>query len=166
MSYKIGVDVGGTFTDVCMFHEESGEVYVYKLPSTPADPSEAIGKGIDDIIFLNDVDVKDISYLAHGTTVATNAALERRGCKTALITTKGFRDVIELARQQRASLYDVQVDKPVPIIYRKDRHEITERICQNGSVRIPINRREVEALVDSLKAQGIESYAVVFLHAY
>ena len=132
MSYKIGVDVGGTFTEVCMFDESNGDVLVHKLPSTPSDPSQAIHDGIAQILELNDVKPADVSYLAHGTTVATNAAIERKGSKTALITTKGFRDLIELARQQRASLYDVQVDKPVPIIEKHLRREVNERIMYDG----------------------------------
>lgn len=166
MSYKIGVDVGGTFTDVCMFNQDTGEVSVYKLPSTPADPSEAIGKGVEDTLQLNGVSPADVAALVHGTTVATNATLERKGAKTAIITTRGFRDLIELARQTRASLYDTQVEKPVPIIYRKMRKEVNERIQADGSVFQALDPAEVEALVDELKAAGAEAYAVCLLHSY
>ncbi len=166
MSYKIGVDVGGTFTDVCMFDQETGEVYVYKLPSTPWDPSEAIGNGIKEILELYQVSPAAVSNLVHGTTVATNATLERKGAKTAIITTRGFRDLIELARQTRASLYDTQVEKPVPIIYRKMRREVDERIQADGTVFKKLDLEEVERLVDELKAEGTEAYAVCLLHAY
>lgn len=166
MGYKIGVDVGGTFTDVCMFNEEDGKAYVYKLPSTPWDPSEAIGDGIKNTLKEFGVSPKAVSYLAHGTTVATNATLERKGARTALITTKGFRDLIELARQKRASLFDVQVDKPVPIIHTELRYEINERMDYQGNVLIPIDREEVCKVVDELKAKNVTSYAVVFLHSY
>ena len=166
MSYKIGVDVGGTFTDVCMFDQDTGEVFVYKLPSTPADPSEAIGKGVRDILDLYDVSPAAVSAMVHGTTVATNATLERKGAKTAIITTKGFRDLIELARQTRASLYDVQVEKPVPIIYRNMRREVDERIMADGSIFRELDTAEVEKLVDELKAENVEAYAVCLLHSY
>lgn len=166
MSYKIGVDVGGTFTDVCMFNQDNGDVKVYKLPSTPADPSEAIGRGIKEILELYGVSPSEVSNLVHGTTVATNATLERKGAKTAIITTKGFRDLIELARQTRASLYDTQVEKPVPIIYRKMRREVDERIMADGTVFKPLDIKEVEKIVDELKAEGTEAYAVCLLHAY
>lgn len=166
MSYKIGVDVGGTFTDVCMFNQTNGDVMVHKLPSTPWDPSEAIGDGISQILSLNNVIPEEIVYLAHGTTVATNATLERKGSKTGIITTKGFRDLIELARQKRASLYDVQVEKPVPIIERNLRKEVDERIQYNGNVFKAIDRQEVEKVVDELKLEGVVSYAVCLLHAY
>ena len=166
MSYKIGVDVGGTFTDVCMFDQDTGKVFVYKLPSTPADPSEAIGKGVKDILDLYDVSPADVSAMVHGTTVATNATLERKGARTAIITTKGFRDLIELARQTRASLYDVQVEKPVPIIYRNMRREVDERIMADGSVFKALDVSEVEKLVEELKAENVEAYAVCLLHSY
>lgn len=166
MSYKIGVDVGGTFTDVCMFDQDTGEVNVYKLPSTPWDPSEAIGNGIREILELYQVSPAAVSNLVHGTTVATNATLERKGAKTAIITTKGFRDLIELARQTRASLYDTQVEKPVPIIYRKMRREVDERIMADGTVFKALDTAEVERLVDELKAEGTEAYAVCLLHSY
>lgn len=166
MSYKIGVDVGGTFTDVCMFNQETGEVNVYKLPSTPWDPSEAIGTGIQEILALYQVSPAAVSNLVHGTTVATNAALERKGAKTAIITTKGFRDLIELARQTRASLYDTQVEKPVPIVYRKMRREVEERVQADGTIFQPLDIAQVERMVDELKTQGTQAYAVCLLHAY
>lgn len=166
MSYKIGVDVGGTFTDVCMFNQDTGEVNVYKLPSTPWDPSEAIGNGIQEILELYHVSPAAVSNLVHGTTVATNAALERKGAKTAIITTKGFRDLIELARQTRASLYDTQVEKPVPIVYRKMRREVDERVQADGTIFQALDLAQVERLVDELKEMGTEAYAVCLLHAY
>lgn len=166
MSFKIGVDVGGTFTDVCLFNQDNKEVNVYKLPSTPWDPSEAIGNGIRDILQIHNVSPKAVAYLAHGTTVATNATLERKGSKTGIITTKGFRDLIELARQTRASLYDTQVEKPIPIVYRKMRKEVDERIAYDGSVFKPLKPDDVERVVEELKAEGVISYAVCLLHSY
>lgn len=166
MSYRIGVDVGGTFTDVCMFDQEKGDAMIYKLPSTPWDPSEAIAKGIQETMDKNQVSPQAVAYLAHGTTVATNATLERKGSKTGIITTKGFRDLIELARQTRASLYDTQVEKPIPIIFRRMRKEVDERIAYDGSVFRPLNVQEVERIVDELKAEGVVSYAVCLLHSY
>ena len=166
MSRKIGVDVGGTFTDICMFDPDSGSVMIHKLPSTPWDPSEAISNGIKEILDLYKTEPMAVSGLVHGTTVATNAALERKGAKTAIITTKGFRDLIELARQTRASLYDPQVEKPVPIVYRKMRREVNERIRADGKILVPLDISEVERLVDQLKEEGTEAYAVCLLHSY
>lgn len=166
MSYKIGVDVGGTFTDVCLFNQADKEVKVYKLPSTPWDPSEAIANGIKDILRINNVSPEAVAYLAHGTTVATNATLERKGSRTGIITTKGFRDLIELARQTRASLYDPQVEKPIPLVYRKLRKEVDERIAYDGSVFKALDLADVERVVNELKAEGVTSYAVCLLHSY
>lgn len=166
MTYKIGVDVGGTFTDVCLFNQLTGDVKTHKLPSTPQDPSVAIGDGIRYIMSINNVLAHEMDYLAHGTTVATNATLERKGCKTAIITTRGFKDLIELARQTRASLYDVQVDKPRPIVFRRLRREVNERIKFDGSILKSIDRKEVEKIVDELKGEGVEAYAVCLMHSY
>ena len=166
MSYKLGVDVGGTFTDVCVFDQESRQVMIHKLPSTPGDPSQAIGDGINQILEAHGIAPEELIYLAHGTTVATNACLERKGCRTGLITTKGFRDLIELARQKRPSLYDTQSEKPVPIIYKNMRREVEERIAHDGSVITPIDAEAVKRCVLELKQAGAQSYAVCFLHAY
>ncbi|MCF8568542.1 hydantoinase/oxoprolinase family protein [Alicyclobacillus tolerans] len=166
MGYRLGVDVGGTFTDICLFNEESGGISVFKLPSTPDDPSKAIENGIDMILASNHVTAGDVTYLAHGTTVATNAAIERKGAKTAVITTKGFRDLLELGRQTRPSLYNLFCDKPEPLVSRRHRKEITERLMFNGSVLVDIDLNEVESVIEDLLLEGIEAVAVCFLHSY
>lgn len=166
MNYKIGVDVGGTFTDVCLFDQDTGEIKVHKLPSTPHDPSVAIADGILQIMERENITPESVAYLAHGTTVATNATLERKGCKTAILTTKGFRDLMELARQTRPSLYDVQADKPVPLVRKRLRKEVDERMLYTGDVLKPVDEEQVAQVVDELKAMGVESYAVCLLHAY
>lgn len=166
MKWKVGVDVGGTFTDVCMFDQETGKIYLHKLPSTPPDPSRAIEQGIREILEYNNAHPEDVAYLAHGTTVATNATIERKGCATGLITTEGFRDVLELGRQTRSALYDVQVEKPTPIIRRYNRKQVKERLLCDGSVHIPLDEKDAERAVTELKEQGVVSYAVCLLHSY
>ena len=116
--YRIGVDVGGTFTDFTVFGGPDGKVSFFKVPSTPHDPSEAIQAGLKQIIEAMELDPKDISQLGHGTTVATNMIIERRGVTTGLLTTKGFRDALEVGRQVRPSLYDYSVRKPEPLVER------------------------------------------------
>src|SRR6266705_432290 len=103
MGYRLGIDVGGTFTDLVLFSEESGALAVEKVPSIPADPAEGIMDGIEKILARVGAAPGDVVYVAHGTTVATNTLLERRGARTALITTQGFRDLLEIARQRRPS---------------------------------------------------------------
>lgn len=100
MSYMIGVDVGGTFTDFSVFNQETGELFNYKDSSTPADPSRAIVKGVEDVLAIKQASPEEVSYLAHGTTVGTNALIEKKGCRLGLITTKGFKDLMEIGTQR------------------------------------------------------------------
>ena len=116
--YRIGIDVGGTFTDVTLLNAETGAYYTYKLSSTLHDQSEAIANGTKETLELYGIPVDQLEYFGHGTTVATNMIIERKGAKTALLTTKGFRDLLEIGRQVRPSLYDIMEDKPETLVRR------------------------------------------------
>lgn len=164
--YRIGIDVGGTFTDVTLLDAETGRYYNYKLSSTPQDQSIAIAEGAREAMALYGVKPESIDYFGHGTTVATNMIIERKGAKTALLTTKGFADVLEIARQVRPSLYNIQMDKPEPLIRRALRREVDERICADGSIYQPVDREQVIRILQSLKEEGVESLAVCFLFSY
>ena len=164
--YRIGIDVGGTFTDVTLLDAETGEYKNYKLSSTPHDQSVAIAAGAREAMTLYDVKPEEINYFGHGTTVATNMIIERKGAKTALITTKGFTDILEIARQTRPSLYNIQADKPDALIRRALRRGVEERVCADGSVLRPIDREEVISVLRSLKEEGVEALAVCFLFSY
>lgn len=166
MGYRIGVDVGGTFTDICLFDEESLKTIIHKLPSTNKDPSAAIIKGISEIIQTNNLPMQKITSLVHGTTVGTNAAIQRRGAKTALLTTEGFRDLLEIGRQVRPSLYNLQADKPEQLVKRKWRKEIKERILYDGGIYQDIDLQEAESIIDDLINEGVEAISVCFLHSY
>ena len=113
MAWRVGVDSGGTFTDVCLFDEETGRVEVWKVSSTPDDPSRGIAEGVAEGVQQVGVEPGAVGYFGHGTTVATNALIQHRGVKTGLITTEGFRDLLEIGRQKRPDLYDLQADKPL-----------------------------------------------------
>jgi N-methylhydantoinase A len=165
MAVRIGVDAGGTFTDVCLL-DAQGELSVYKLSSSPRDPSEAITKGVGQILEQVGVLATEVSYLGHGTTVATNALLESNGAKVGLITTDGFRDLLELGRQRRPDLYDLQVDKPPPLVRRALRFEIPERVLSSGHVLRSLDHDAVRQALRQLKAAGVESLAVCFLYSY
>src|SRR5579863_6496254 len=123
MTWRVGVDSGGTFTDVCLFDEASGRVEVWKVSSTPDDPSRGIADGVAESVDRVHIEAADIGYFGHGTTVGTNALIQHRGVKTGLITTDGFRDLLEIGRQKRPDLYDLNVDKPVPLVTRDLRLE-------------------------------------------
>ena len=164
--YRIGIDVGGTFTDFTLLDEASGRVSFHKVASTPRDPSEAIECGIADLLSMHRIPPRDVAHVGHGTTVATNLVIERKGAVTGLITTRGFRDVLEIGRQTRPHLYDYRVGKPPPLAVREHRLEIDERINAAGEVLTALDVRGVEAAVGKLQAARVQSVAVCFLHAY
>ncbi|SDD06024.1 N-methylhydantoinase A [Paenibacillus sp. UNCCL117] len=166
MRYMIGVDVGGTFTDVTMVDTHSGDIVNHKVPSTPADPSRAIMTGIEQILELNGVPVGEVLYLAHGTTVATNSLIERKGALTGLLVTEGFRDLLEIGRQTRPSLYDFFKEKPAPVIPGHLRLEVEERLYADGSKRKALNKESLHAAIEQLKRDGVQSVAVCFLFSY
>lgn len=163
---RIGVDVGGTFTDFTILDEEGGGVHYFKVPSTPKDPSEAIQEGVAEMLKDHNVAPEAVSHLGHGTTVATNMVIEHRGSATGLLTTKGFRDILEIGRQTRPNLYDYSIGKPVPLVAREHRIEITERVGADGGVITPLDEAGLETAVGTLKAAGVDSVAVCFLHSY
>lgn len=164
--YRIGIDVGGTFTDVTLLNAETGQYYTYKLSSTLHDQSLAIANGTKETLELYGVPVSEIEYFGHGTTVATNMIIERKGAKTALITTKGFRDLLEIGRQTRHSLYNIMEDKPELLIRRQLRKEINERVTSDGAVLQTPTEEEIKRVLLDLKSKGVESIAVCFLFSF
>lgn len=166
MAYWLGVDVGGTFTDFSLFNVETGQLSHYKLSSTPEDPSAAIVKGVQQVMKLFDVKPEEIDYLAHGTTVSTNALIQKRGGKTALITTQGYRDLLEIGNQTRPSLYDSTAVKKQPLIHGRFLREVDERILYNGEVYRDLRLEDVEREVDILKSEGVDSIAVCTIFSF
>jgi len=157
---RVGVDIGGTFTDLVTI--EDGEVSVSKTPSTPSAPEQGVVNGLDDSI----ADFDDVSFLSHGTTVATNAVLEGTWAETALVTTAGFRDVLEIGRQDRPDIYDFQAEKPEPVVPRDRRFEVPERLDERGNTYQDLDEDAVRALGAELAENGIESVAVSLLFAF
>ncbi|MHA1576199.1 MAG: ROK family protein, partial [Candidatus Thorarchaeota archaeon] len=133
----VGVDVGGTFTDIIMIDSETGHQFVHKVPSTPESQEQAVIRGIEEILQRAEVDANEVGLVVHGTTVATNAMLERKGANVCLLTTKGFEDVLEIARQNREDIYDLYARKPEPLVTRDNRIGIAERIDFEGSILQP-----------------------------
>jgi N-methylhydantoinase A len=163
---RIGIDIGGTFTDFLLINDQTGEFSVFKALTTPHDPSEAVLAGLRTLLEQAYADPAQIGQLVHGTTLVTNALIERKGAKTGLLTTKGFRDAIQIAREHRYDLYDLFIDLPEPLVPRHLRLELTERVFSDGSVQIPIDATEVEAKLAELQAAGVEAVAVSLLHSY
>lgn len=166
MGLMIGVDVGGTFTDFSIFDSETRRLFNYKQSSTPLDPSQAIVSGILHILAEQDIDPRDVVYLAHGTTVATNALIEKKGARLGLITTRGFKDLMEIGTQKRPSLYDLLKDKPESLVAADLKCEIDERILFDGSVRTALDEKSVLEAVRYLKNRKAEAIAVCTLFSF
>ena len=166
MSWTIGVDVGGTFTDFYAANDTTGIVYVGKTPSTPANPAEAILTGLVALCEQNGIPLNEIRRLSHGTTVGTNALIQRTGSRVALITTQGFRDLLEIGRQTRPHMYDLHKDHPAPLVDREHRIELGERIGAAGEVVRAPDDDEIAAAVEAVVVAGAAACAVGFLFAF
>ncbi|MFC3087043.1 hydantoinase/oxoprolinase family protein [Tabrizicola soli] len=166
-NWIVGCDVGGTFTDFCAREMASGRTVIHKRPSTPDDPSRAVLNGLKELAQLHDIDPAAIGRFAHGTTVATNALLQRKGAGVALVTTRGFRDLLEIGRQARPLIYDLQVDAPAPLAPRHLRFEIDERIGPRGEVLRPLHDADIDALIEAIRAQpDVTAVAVCLIFAF
>src|ERR1700722_13042826 len=166
MTWRAGVDSGGTFTDVCLFDDSTGQVAVWKGASTPDDPSRGIANGVAQGTSRVDATPAAIGYFGHGTTVATNALIQHRGVRTGLITTDGFRDLLEIGRQKRPDLYDLQADKPETLVSRDLRIEVPERIRHDGTVETKLDEAAVRTAVRTLRAAEVKAVAVCFLYGF
>ncbi|MGN1422886.1 MAG: hydantoinase/oxoprolinase family protein [Oscillospiraceae bacterium] len=166
MKLRLAVDTGGTFTDIVLMDEETGTVWTDKVPSTPDNPARACVTGTRRILEKAGASPEELTLYLHGTTVATNALLEYKGSPTALITTKGFSDIPDIARQTRPKLYDFRARKPKPLIDRDMRYELDERVLYDGSVLKTPDMADIEKIVLDIKKRGIESVAVCLLHSY
>jgi len=166
---KIGVDIGGTFTDVVAIESGSGATATAKIltsASEASDPSRAVVEGVLSVLRDFGVSAQGTDSVVHATTLVTNAIIERKGARTGLLVTKGFRDILEMGREIRYDLYDLFLDKPDPLVRRSLRREIEERVLPDGSVRTRVNLDQVRGEVRLLKAAGVESVAVSLLHSY
>ena len=163
---RIGVDIGGTFTDLVWVDDVTGAVQVGKLLTTPKDPSQAVEQGV--VTVLNDAGslAADVRSLIHGTTLATNALIERKGARTGLLTTAGFRDAVEIGREGRYDMYDLFIDQPSPLVPRHLRLEVSERMLADGRVLTPLDPASARAAIERLRGAGVEALAICLLHAY
>ena len=162
---RIGVDVGGTFTDLVLVTED-GPVARQKVLSTSGNYAEAIFAGIRDVLQAAGIARDNVKELIHGTTVATNAIIERRGARTGLVTTEGFRDLLEIGRLRLMRLYDMDQERPAPLVRRRWRFEVAERLDHRGQVIHPLDRASLERAITGIAAENIESIAVCLIHSY
>ena len=166
MSYRIGMDIGGSFTDYVLLDDRSGELLIHKRPTTPADPAEGALLGLQELVERSGHDLGDCSILVHGTTLVSNSLMERRGALTALLTTRGFRDILEMGHEQRYDIYDLFLRYPEPLVERRWRLEVEERMDRNGNPLRPPNLDAVRAQVRGIAEAGIQSVAICLLHSY
>ncbi|MFW9788862.1 MAG: hydantoinase/oxoprolinase family protein [Candidatus Thorarchaeota archaeon] len=162
----IGVDVGGTFTDVILVDTESGEQYVHKVQSTPWAQDEAVSTGVNDILSMHNIDRREIGLVVHGTTVATNAMLERKGAKVVLLTTEGLEDVLEIGRQNRDDIYSLDASRAEPLVMRENRIGVKERLDSDGNVIIELEDNTIERLTSEVINRKPDSVAISLLFSF
>ena len=166
MTVHIGVDVGGTFTDFAVSIPEKNMQLLYKLPSTPERPDDAIIQGLNHFLTTHNLEPKEIVRFGHGTTVGTNALIQRRVGKVAMVTSRGFKDLLEIGRQTRPKVYDMHQDFPKPLVPRWLRYEVSERMRADGVVHTPLDEPELKEIANILREEQIDCIAVCFLHSH
>ena len=167
MAYRVGVDIGGTFTDFALFDAEGGRIAVHKQLTTPRDPSAAVLDGVARILADNDVPMTALEAVAHGTTLVTNAVIERKGAVTGMLVTDGFLDVPDMRMEQRYDLFDLRLVFPEPLVPRTHRRPVTERVHYDGRVETPLDLDGARAAISDLRsAHGIAALAICLLHSY
>ena len=164
--YRLGFDIGGTFTDFVLLDSEKGQISLHKCLTTPDDPSRGALDGMRALIEPLGLDLKDFEQIVHGTTLVTNAIIERKGCRTGLLCTRGFRDVLEMGTEQRYDIHDLFLDFPEPLVRRSLRVEVDERIAADGEVLHALDLAQARQAVETLIAAGVDAIAVCLLHAY
>jgi N-methylhydantoinase A len=164
--YRLGCDIGGTFTDFVLVNDDTGEIIINKCLTTPADPSQGVEEGIRGLLEKVPDFVPLLDEIVHGTTLVINAIIERKGAKTALITTRGFRDVLELGRELRYDAYDIFAQYPEPLVPRPLRREVNERITTDGRIIRPLDKQEVRDVIRSLVEEKVESLAVCLINSF
>lgn len=163
---RVGVDIGGTFTDLLVYDARDGRFHVGKTLTTPDDPSRAVMTGLGAALEAAGIEPSLVGGIVHGTTLVTNAIIERKGVTTALLTTRGFRDALEMGREHRYDLYDINLEMPKPLVPRRLRIELDERILSDGTVLTPVDPEQVRRIAANLVAQGVEAVAVALIHAW
>ena len=164
VTIRLAIDIGGTFTDLVLDNE--GNLHTEKLLTTHLNPTDAVFQGIKQLFSTTSVKASELELVIHGTTLATNAIIERKGAKTALLTTEGHRDVLEMAAENRFEQYDVNIERPEPLIPRYLRLPVRERIGAGGAILRPFEKSSLESAIKILEQEHVQSVAIGFLHAY
>ncbi|MDQ2996540.1 MAG: hydantoinase/oxoprolinase family protein, partial [Chloroflexota bacterium] len=165
-THRVGVDIGGTFTDLIIFDDTTGALVIGKTLTTPADPSQAIEAGLAETLGRAGLALGAVGQIIHGTTLVTNAIIERKGARTALLATAGFRDAVEIGREHRYDLYDLMLELPQPLIPRYLRFDVPQRTLADGSTLQELDIAYVERLAGELAAAGVDALAIAFLNSF
>lgn len=166
MGYRLGVDIGGTFTDFALFDDDAGRMAVHKQLTTPRDPSKAVLEGTGRLLSREDVGIAAVTTVVHGTTLVTNSVIERKGAITGALVTRGHADVFDIALERRYDLYDLRLQFPAPLVPRALRRELSERLRYDGTAMRPLDDAEVRTALAELVADGVEAVAVCLMHSY
>jgi N-methylhydantoinase A/oxoprolinase/acetone carboxylase beta subunit len=164
--YRLGFDIGGTFTDFVLVDALTGRAFLNKVLTTPRDPAQAVIEGLRPLLAQAGVAAGDLDIAIHGTTLITNALIERKGARTALLTTEGFRDVLEMGTEVRYDIYDLFLERPAPLVPRRWRYEARERLDKDGRVMVPLDGPRLRRTAARMRREGIEAVGVVFLHSF
>ncbi len=164
--FSLGIDIGGTFTDIVIHDPDIDRILIWKELTTPKNPTIGVISGIKQLLQRESMDPSRIVRVVHATTLFTNALIERKGAKTGLITTRGFRDILEIGRERKYELYDLFIQMPAPLVPRHLRREVKERLSEKGEIEIPLDEAALMKEVDDLVFRGVRSIAIIFLHAY
>lgn len=164
--FRVGIDIGGTFTDFVLLDRSSGRLALHKRLTTPSDPAEGALQGLGELVAREGVALADLAEIVHGTMLVTNALTERNGARLGLLTTAGFRDLLDMGTEQRYDIYDLFLQRPEPLVPRDRRLEAAERIDALSRIAQPLDPGSVERAVERLAEAGCEAVAIVFLHAY
>jgi len=164
--YRAGIDIGGTFTDLVLLDDATGERAVGKVLTTPEDPSEAVEKGLVELLEQEGVAASQLETIIHGTTLVTNALIERKGARTALLTTEGFRDAVAIGTEHRYDMYDIFIEKPDPLVPRSLRYGVRERVFDDGSVVLGLDEKQIRSISAELRDLEVQAVAVSFLHSF
>ena len=162
---RVGADIGGTFTDVTLL-DAQGSQHHSKVLTTHDDPATAVLQGLQQVVAAAQTDIAQVDSIIHGTTLVINALIERRGAKTALLCTEGFRDTLDIANENRYDIYDLLIERPEPLAPPALRFALPERIYSDGSIAQPLDPQAVQAVIPQLRQEGVQAVAVALLHSY
>jgi len=166
LRHRAGIDIGGTFTDLVLLDDMTGERALGKVLTTPDDPSAAVEKGLAELLEQEGVAASQLGTIIHGTTLVTNALIERKGARTALLTTEGFRDAVAIGTEHRYDMYDIFIEKPEPLVGRSLRYGVRERSLDDGSVLLELDEDHVRSISAELREREVKAVAVSFLHSF